>query len=285
MEQLACFLTHVKLILETPTLEPLSYSRVLREYTKPNSRFDRMRNPDDSQCSNLNRLPTELILKICEHLSIHDLWHSIRPTSCLLAACAQEILPPKFFSETSIHISWCCFWCSLGHPYLRTTCSHIIKLFPNTSKVHIDTINDRVLIAKAIFGNVCNLVTSREPRIRIRLDEEERDVMFEIAEILPQGRKKTENSVQGLQMRQHQFLVRYFAKRRRETAKCRADGSLRFAAHLLRFFAISIALFIIGLALALVLYVLLEGSKLLTNSYKSLRNLTRMCLVKGLNLH
>lgn len=272
-----CFRTHTEPMF---VFSPLGYSKLPCGESQPTNRFARMRALSSSQHPNFNRLPTELILEICEHLSTYDLWHNIRPTSRLLAACAQELLPRKFFQESSIHICWCCFWCSLGHHTLRTACSPITRLFPNSKRVEIAMISNRALLTKVIFGNLCNLITSREPKIWIRLGEEERDIRVGSDDIFSQGQKHTGNSVQDLRLSQQKFLAWYFAKKRQEVVKGRVVGSLEYAAHLLRFFTTSVILIAIGLALTVFACIALEVFKLVTNSYKVLRGLMRFCLGK-----
>lgn len=280
MEHLACFHTHAESLLGDLVFSPLDYPKLPRGESRPNH-FAKMRALSRSQSSHFSRLPTELILKICEHSSTYDLWHNIRSTSRLLAACAQEVLPRKFFEDSTIHIRWCCFWCSLGHFSLHAACSSITSLFPNADSVEIAMVSDRALMTRIIFGNLCTLVTSRDPKIRIRLGEEERDIKFGSGEILMQKPKHTEGSVQDLRLCQRRFLAWYFARRKQEAAKGRIFGAVGYAAHLLRFIATSIVLLLIGLALTLFACVTMEVFKLLTSLCKGLRNLMRFCLGKG----
>jgi hypothetical protein len=283
MEYRTCSLiTHVEPIINASTLWPLGYSMVPRRGYISRSRSEVMRNLSHSRPPNFSRLPTELILKICEHISVHDLWHNIRPTSRLLSACAREVLPRKAFHESRIYISWCCFWCSLGQYCLHTACNPIIWLFPDAKSVHVSLLSDRALLAKVIFGNLCNLVTGCKPKIRISLSEKEQDVWCESREIQQRLRPCTASQTQDLQLCQEEFLVWYFAKQKQQRARGRIVKYLEFAAHLLRFFATSVALLCIGLAFTLVVGVVIETYKLCGSIYRSAKSLVHFCLRKVL---
>ncbi|EMD97364.1 hypothetical protein COCC4DRAFT_32484 [Bipolaris maydis ATCC 48331] len=281
MERIAYFHTaHTEPIMSTSALWPSDHPNVLRRGSQSSCRSEEMRTLRRPQISSFNRLPTELILKICGHISAHDLWHNIRPTSRLLAICAREVLPRKVFSESNINISWCCFWCSLGRHCLHTACNPITWLFPDAKNVRVALISDRATVAKVIFGDLCNLVTSYEPKVRIRLGDEAQGVRCRSKAIRPRIRPHTADSASDLQSRQEEFVMWYFATQRRQRARSRILRCLGFAAHLLRFFTTSAVLLSVGLTLTLVVYAILEICKLGMSCYRTGRNFMRFCMGK-----
>lgn len=230
--------------------------------------------------SPFDRLPTELVLNICSHLSPYDLWYSARPTSRLLAICAKEVLLRKVFQQSSIHISWCCFWCSLGRTCLITASKPITSLFSDARRAHMVTMSDRTLIAKLIFGDLCSMLVRGEPHIRVRLSGEE-DVTVAAGQMRRQQRQGGSISPKDSQFRQYQFLGWYYARGAQERGRWRVTAALSFAAHVYGFVATSIVLVTVGFAFILIFCIVVELYKMVRSLYRSIHNLVRFCLGKA----
>ncbi|EOA84669.1 uncharacterized protein SETTUDRAFT_31921 [Exserohilum turcica Et28A] len=267
--------------MRTSVLGLSGYASVLWNWFKSSPPIQDTANSSPSDTSSFSRLPAEVVLNVCEHLSAHDLWNNARPASRQLAACAKEVLPRKVFQGNSSHVSWCCFWCSLGEQNLITACKPITSLFANEKSLHFPVLSDYALIATLVFGDLCNLTAGREPHIRIRLGEDEGDgVTVGTEELQRQLRWRGPYSVQDLQSHQREFLVWYYAKRRKERARGRIMATLAFTAHTLRFLAMTAALLISGMAFALIFCVTLYTCRIFRNFYRRINNLVRFCVGK-----
>ncbi|RAR01456.1 hypothetical protein DDE83_008893 [Stemphylium lycopersici] len=261
------------------------YANKLWSNSNPASQHERMpqinvMQPRLPNPSPFDRIPTELVLSICSHLSPHDLWYGARPTSRILAICAKEVLLRKVFQQSSIHISWCCFWCSLGRTCLITASKPITSLFSDARRAHMVTMSDRTLVAKLIFGDLCSMLVRGEPHIRVRLSGEE-DVTVAAGEMQRRQRQGGSTSPKDSQSRQYQFLGWYYARGAQERGRWRVTAALSFTAHVYGFIATSILLVTVGFALILIFSIMLELYKIFRSFYRGIHNLVRFCLGKA----
>ncbi|KAF1836394.1 hypothetical protein BDW02DRAFT_587478 [Decorospora gaudefroyi] len=210
-------------------------------------------------------LPSELVLEICKHLSPHDLWFCARPVSQRFHMCAQEVLMRKMFQQHQTHVSWCCFWCSLGDLALKTVLNDIAPLFPLT-QLCMEPLSDDVLISKQAFADMCSTIVKREQKIRISVGGED-TVTVKAGEI----KRILRSPIQNLQQRRHVFLMFYFARLRKERRGWRVASMFGWAAHLVGFVVLGAVLLVTAIAVVGIFWVGLETYKMVRSLYGVLR--------------
>jgi len=196
-----------------------------------------------------NRLPSELVLQICDHLEPYDLWLSARPVSRLFATCANEVLIRKTFTQNHVHFSWCCFWCGLGPLSLDTVLKDITPLFSDKAKVHISCMSDKTVIAKMVLGHMSGTVLHCDQKIRFRIGNEEEEVKMSAHEL----QKGVQLLPRHLQQRQYKSMAIYFARLEKEKRRWRFAANLSFAAHILGITA-TVATLLIAIVVVLVVF-------------------------------
>ncbi|EFQ89658.1 hypothetical protein PTT_14025 [Pyrenophora teres f. teres 0-1] len=198
--------------------------------------------------SPFSRLPSELVLQICDHLKPYDLWFNARPISRLLATCANEILLRKIFAQDHVHFSWCCFWCGLGPLSLDTALKDIIPLFSDKAKVHMSCMADKSVLAKLVLGHMSGMVLHCDQKIRFRIGEED-DVEMSAQEL--------QNGVQllprDLQLRQYKSMAVYFKRLEREKRRWPVAVNVSFITHVLGI-TVTVAALLLAIVAVLVVF-------------------------------
>lgn len=212
--------------MDMPTAAPLGLTRMLP--VDNTIRSDLVQATMPQSTSPFNRLPSELVLQICDHIEPHDLWFQARPTSRLFATCANEVLIRKIFAQDHVHLSWCCFWCNLGPLSLDMVLKGVTPLFSDKAKVHTSCMRDKSVIAKLVLGHMSGTVLHCEQKICFRIGG-----WGEVKMSAEELQKDVQLLPRDLQLRRYQSMIVYFARLEGERKRWRVAAKLSFATHVL----------------------------------------------------
>lgn len=167
--------------------------------------------------STFQNLPTELVLAICSHVSLHDLFFDVRPTCRRLSLCAHEVLLGNFFNHSYAYVSWnsvCSLFSDLS---LNVVLKDITALFSTPANLHTKTIRDRTEFAKLAFGEIYG-----EPKVHFSIGDEEGEITVRAREL----QECLRFAPKDLQARRYAFLMFFFHEAaEREELAC-YDGTV-----------------------------------------------------------
>jgi hypothetical protein len=227
-----------------------------------------------SPMASINRLPNELVLNICNYLSPAELWFNARPVSRQFYSCAKEVLVHKCFHEEQVRFSRCCFWCSLGHSSLEAALKTITPLFRDKRKLYIDCISDQALLAKIVFGELCNTVARAEQKINICVGDAGEEVTTTAAEWL----RYMERLPRDVQQRRHGFIAFYFARVGRKTTEWRIRKSLGLVTHVLSFVVVGTLITVVAVSVLFVGGIVWETFRVAKVLWRLLDRLVEVCV-------
>jgi hypothetical protein len=184
--------------------------------------------------STFQNLPTELVLAICSHVSLPDLFLHIRPTCRLLSLCAHKVLLDKFFNHSHAHVSWNSFCSLLSDLSLSVVLKDITALFSTPANLHTETMSDRTKLANLAFGEIYG-----QPKVCFSIGDEGGEITVKAREL----QECLRFAPKDLQSRRYAFLIFFFTRLRKERRSWRVTTGLWWAARMLGFTVCGILLF------------------------------------------
>jgi hypothetical protein len=174
--------------------------------------------------STFQKLPTEIVLTICSHVSLSDLFLHVRPTCRLLFLCAHEVLLRKFFNHSHAHVSWNCFCSLLSDLSLSVVMKDITALFSTPANLHTKAISDGTKSSQLALGEIYG-----QPKVRFSIGDEGSEITVKARELQDCLR----STPKDLQARRYAFMVFFFTRLRKERRRWRVTTGLWWAAHML----------------------------------------------------
>jgi hypothetical protein len=209
--------------------------------------------------STFQNLPTELVLAVCSHVSLPDLFFHVRPTCRLLSLCAHEILLRKFFNHSHAHVSWNSFCSLLSDLSLSVVLKDITTLFSTPSNLHTKTISDRTKFAKLAFGDIYG-----QPKVCFSIGDEGGEITVKAREL----QECLRFAPKDLQARRYAFLIFFFTRLRKERSSWRVTMGLRWAARMLGLTIFGILLFAVVAVGLIVWWFAMEIHKMVRDLYR-----------------
>ncbi|KAI0568202.1 hypothetical protein Alg130_12265, partial [Pyrenophora tritici-repentis] len=128
--------------------------------------------------STFQNLPTELVLAICSHISLPDLFFHVRPTCRLLSLCTHEVLLRKFFNHSHAHVSWNSFCSLFSGLTLNVVLKDITALFSTPENLHTKSMSNRTIFVKLAFGEIYG-----QPKVRFSIGDEGGEITVKAREL------------------------------------------------------------------------------------------------------
>jgi hypothetical protein len=182
--------------------------------------------PSALATSTFNNLPTEIVLAICSHVSLSDLFFHVRPTCRLLFLCAHEVLPRKSFNHSHAHVSWNSFCSLLSDLSLSVVMNDITALFSTPANLHTKAMSDGTKFSQLAFGELCG-----QPKVCFSIGDEGSEITVQARELQDCLRFTPKD----LQARRYAFLMFFFTRLRKERRRWRVTTGLWWAACMLGF--------------------------------------------------
>jgi hypothetical protein len=205
--------------------------------------------------SAFQNLSTELVLAICSHVSLPDLFCHVRPTCRLLSLCAHEVLLRKAFNYSHAYVSWNSFCSLLGDLSLSVVLKDITALFSTPANLHTETMSHRAKYVKLAFEEMYG-----QQKVRFRIGDEGGEITVKAREL----QECLRFAPKDLQARRYAFLLFFFTRLRKEKS-WRVTTELCWAARLLGFTVFGTLLFAIVAVSLLVWWFAMEIHNMVTD--------------------
>jgi hypothetical protein len=203
--------------------------------------------------STFQNLPTEIVLSICSHVSLTDLFFHVRLTCRLFFRCAHEVILPKFFNDSHAHVSWNSFCSLLSDLSMNVVLKDIKALFSTPVNLHTIAMSDRTRFARLAFREIYG-----QPKVCFSIGDEGGEITVKAQEL----QECLRFAPKGLQARRYAFLMFFFTRLRKERRSWRVTIGLQLAARMLGFTIFATLLFAVVSVILIVWWFAMEIHKM-----------------------